>query len=299
MAFTDAWKLLVEKANRDLREKPEKETARLQSAFDAILGAPEPSRQSRGNTSETSVSGEEAESENGIVINAINPTSPQHEWHPAWILRIHDSGWNSAKFVLFEDYWIRTIPGPNYFRFTILEEGGHPLRTEVMDIGWRTYLNKITTSKNQIPGKFLIILHTTPGNAADIRREYLLFEKNRLILLRLENSHRQPVRNDYNLSGWIIGPHPDRRTYYEWEAMLASNETVSQLCALQWFAGLHWTSVPEDAACEAPGDYEKNGAELYLLKISDTVKKLLEKLTLSSNLWVRQGAYLALSDRKD
>lgn len=81
--------------------------------------------------------------------------------------------------------------------------------------------------------------------------------------------------------------------------MLASNNTVSQLCALQWFGGLHWTSLPEDAAHEAPVDYEENGAELYLLKISDTAKKILEKLTLSSNSWVRQGAYLALFDRKD
>jgi hypothetical protein len=289
----EAMRIIRRYSDRDLSNVRKPIKSQLQSAFDTILGPPDEPVPECYETEELQPADSDGQTKEPKIVQIIS-TPPLHQWSPFWILKWREKEKSTARYILFEAYWCHTIPGPNLVRVSVVEETGRLIRSEVMDVGWRTYLKKITTSRRTIPRRCTVVIHIIPGSAADICWEYLVLDKDRLILLRLENSHRQPVRNEYNLSGWTRGPLPDRRPCADWEKFLDSGNMIDQLQALLWFAGCQWTTVPEDAVREAPADYEEHGFEIYLLDLPERIKARLQQLTRSSNLWVRQAALLAL-----
>lgn len=290
---TAARQILDRYADRNLEQLSEKEMNRIQAAFDCFLGTPPPpipaktvifvyKKTEEGGTSE-------------LVPEEIDYTPLRHKWCPVWITELKASSQPGPRLLLFERFWLRIIPGPLPLRISILDKDGRLLSQTTMDAGWRAHFIGVEIPKKGMAGRPLIVIRTRPGSAIDIHREFLTLDHDHPVLLRLENSHLQPVRNHYNLSGSIIGPPPERISYLSWKSMLESDNQIDQLRALLWFTGVHWTADPSEAAREAPENY--NEEDLFLLQIPESVKSLQERLTHSENLWIRQSATLALSQK--
>jgi len=124
-------------------------------------------------------------------------------------------------------------------------------------------------------------------------RQYYALQKDAIVLVRIEDSMGEPLRNLYAFEGNVRGPSLPLRTSKEWVEALRSKEVPTVLNALVWLGGTHVAPMDGDLA---PGmESWRDALVADQVRRDPNVRALLEEYRTSRNLWIREAAGLALT----
>jgi hypothetical protein len=172
------------------------------------------------------------------------------------------------------------IPGGSSARVQLLDRSGKSIGAWSFQAGWRLDPVDASIGYSKALESNLIVLSTARViNGRDIAKEYFAVDKDRLRLVRLENSKGEGVQNEYVLPNYEIGIVPDAKNVDQFAGLLESSDKADILSALVFLGG-----------SQADGKY----ATLFQqLMDSPRIHALIERLTASDNEWTAQAAKLA------
>jgi len=172
------------------------------------------------------------------------------------------------------------------------EEGNH-LSSASFSGGWRIVVNGAQAAGVAELRAPLLRLDSFPeSNGRDVARQYYAVVRDRLVLVRLEDSEGRALENHYAAPNHTIGPRPPERTSQEWEEALESNDPVSILEVLVWLGGGHAPAFTDPD----PRIHRESRAEadlVHAVRTSLPVRARVAELESSPNAWVRDAALLA------
>ncbi|MDQ3749477.1 MAG: hypothetical protein M3367_10785 [Acidobacteriota bacterium] len=114
------------------------------------------------------------------------------------------------------------------------------------------------------------------------------------MLIRLEDSKGQLIRNIYGAPNYTIGINETGLSAEERKSLLKSNDTAETLASLMWLSGKH---LNPNKLQNYSAKYDENIAEAKLANETRSlseVKATLQKLKNSNNYWLQNAANLAL-----
>jgi len=158
--------------------------------------------------------------------------------------------------------------------------------------GWRNILIDASVEHTTELGTDLLVIHTVKViNGRDIAKEYFAIGDDRLRLVRLEDSTGEIRQNEYVFPNYEIGTVPSAQTIQGWTALLVSKDKSDVLSALVFLGGRH---LAEDRRLLLPEPHESKYAALFQqLLSSQPVYSLIDQLSKSENVWIRDAAALA------
>jgi hypothetical protein len=159
------------------------------------------------------------------------------------------------------------VPSQCRLRAQIVGATGNLLFSEEFSGGWPGEVQSGNKSSHTEAGPGLLELQCRRFiHERDIATQYYRVLKNRVVLVRLEDSDGRYVRNDYLHPNDTIGPKMPERGPQDWEASLSSEDPAEVLWALGWLGGEHGPPLPKRVA----------------------------ELTSSSNPWIAEAAKAAV-----
>jgi hypothetical protein len=214
-----------------------------------------------------------------------------------------------------------SFPGYSHQYLYLFDEAGRLRGSSEFSPGWRIFLSDVrVASRKGLAAPLLVMRGGGFGFAfAPSVVAHFALAGDRPVLVRLERKDGKLLRNGYGCPHPSVGPPVPARTADEWARALASEDKVEVLEALVWVGGQRETAEELKEEQEAERRYEaaypdaKGGpsfatldecpgalaeAALYAeVRARADVRALLEKLSKSEDVWVRQAAELALKSQ--
>lgn len=214
-------------------------------------------------------------------------------------------------------------PGQQVHTIYFFDQSAKLLNKEIFSSGWRMFVSKAEIIKNDniaVP-----ILKIDAGgfggfNYADRSSQYYALLEDDVILIRLESNKKYAFynldnRNTYGCDYPAIGPKMPDRNVEDWVKSLYSEDKIKILQTLMWLGGRHNTLDDLNQEQEEQERIRKQNPDLEKwettlekcphiikqvqvyesVKNRQDVKKRLQELTNSSNLWIKEAAQLALT----
>ena len=254
-ANISAWQVLLSFENQDLRKLDQKSRVELQKAIDTLVG----------------------KRENELLI-------------PRLISKIANAQ-GQVSYALIEESPLLTIPGECGIRVHVFSLEGKLLNTSAFSSGWRITLTEMQLKYMPEIGREALEVSSKPViNGRDVAKQYYALIGEKALLVRLEDSGGQLIRNIYGAPNHTIGLTLTGRSAKDWEKALESNDVAEVLATLTWLNGIHWD--PRTPAAE----YNEEMGEARLaddVRSREGVKVAIRRLMQSENTWVRNAAELA------
>jgi hypothetical protein len=211
---------------------------------------------------------------------------------PKLISKISDEQ-RQIKYILIGESPLITIPGKSGLRIQLFNLEGKLLKSMSFDSGWRIALTDIKVNYSPKIDREIIEVNSEPViNGRDVVKQYYALIGEKIMLIRLEDSKGQPIRNVYGAPNCIIGLNITGRSEEEWKKTFESNDMAEILASLSWLNGIHWN--PQQNQTE--NWYENiNEAKLVeKVRSDENIKGRVKNLTKSKNSWLKDAATLAI-----
>jgi len=100
--------------------------------------------------------------------------------------------------------------------------------------GWRNMLQDVSAEFSQSLDAYLVVIRTAHMiNGPDVAKQYFAIRKDRLCLIRLEDSDGAARQNEYVFPNYEIGIPPDAESVEEWASLLESKDRTDVLSAFE------------------------------------------------------------------
>ena len=256
-----AWQTLIRFKDQDFRALNAQELVVLQESINSLTGG----------------------SENKFLVPRLFSVVPNS---------IGDS-----RYVLVQESPLMFIPGGCGLRIDVFTLDGKLLNSSEFDSGWRISIESMRFKKvSGLRGDVLEVQSRPFINGRYIGRQYYSLVGERMLLIRLEDTNGQLIRNFYSSPNHTIGV-THLWSMYEWEGKLKSTDPAEVLAALTWIGGDHLSPAEGD-----PGYVHEDLADARIaadLKESKTVKTIVKGLMKSHHPWIRNAAKLAAESNVD
>lgn len=202
---------------------------------------------------------------------------------------------NQKYYVLIGEEPLVTIPGDCGLYFQIFDSSGNHINSLSFKAGWRIDLKDIKIRYSSEIGREIVEVSSEPViNGRDIVKQFYALVGKEILLIRLENSKGQAVKNDYTAPNFTIGLNISGRSENYWENSLKSGDSANLLASLTWLNGIHinpeklpafYKKVPHETISEAK----------LALKVQNNknIKLVIQNLSNSENNWIKEAANLA------
>lgn len=238
------------------------------------------------------------------LANLIIPYRNDRRFNPRFFWSVTTPG-NEKRLVLVDFQDGMTIPGRAVHDLYFFDEAGNLLGTSEVQTGWRQWNNSARIIRKDEMGLSLLEISAIGLGFTSYRstRQFYALLEDRAVLVRLKDDKAVTTRNSYGCEYPAFGPPLLRRDADAWAKALASSDTVEVLQALMWLGGHHVTleeleddkSLPDDwKMIQCPKEAAADTRLFLAVRARDDVRQTLERLTKSSNDWVRQAAELAV-----
>ncbi|KAF0247508.1 MAG: hypothetical protein FD167_3087 [bacterium] len=222
-----------------------------------------------------------------------NITKKQDAYTPwfFWKMPVNQSDY---QLILLEVSPIIFIPSASSVRVNVFTSSGNCLLSSVFSTGWRIDVTRASLHQNSDFGVPMLEIISSPVvGGGDISRQYYALTAEGIVLIRLQNSKGELVRNSYEYPNHFIGPLSTRNTTEEWGNDLTSGIPWKTINVSNWLAG-----VPKGFQLSKYSQYPKSYlANINMIKIlhsKEGTRKLLENLSKSNNKWIKEVAQEAL-----
>lgn len=259
-AVPPVWSVLVSWENRDLKQIDGPEEAQLRMAIDTLRGATD------------------------------NPFL-----EPRLFSRVSTS-MSEQRYVLIEEQPLVYIPGESRLRVSVFDPEGQLLDSSEFGAGWRIMLFGIRFIQVKEAGEVLEVKSSPSINGADVSTQYYAVVGDKMRLIRLEDSKKRLVQNNYRSPNHTIGFTEIGRSMPDWQQALFTKDEAAVLATLTWLGGLH-LKVDEPT----PGHLHENLSEASLVEAVrelTAVKKAVNAMKDTPNAWVREAARLAAKEMR-
>ena len=255
-ADTSAWQLLLSFENQDLKKLDQKSRVDLQKAIDNLVG----------------------KRKNELLL-------------PRLVSKISNAQ-GQIIYALVEESPLLTIPGECGIRVHIFSLEGKLLSSSAFTSGWRITLTEMKFKFMSEIGREVLEVSSEPViNGRDVAKQYYALIGEKVLLIRLEDSGGQLIRNIYGTPNHTIGYTLNGRSAKEWEKALESNDTAEILATLTWLGGIHWN--PQNPLPEYAHEEMSEARLADDVRSREGVKIELRRLMQSENTWVKSAANLA------
>lgn len=255
-ANLSAWQMLLSFENQDLKELDQKSKVELQKIIDTLVG----------------------KRKNELLI-------------PRLISKISNAQ-GQINYALVEESPLLTIPGECGIRVHIFSLEGKLLNSSAFSSGWRITLTEMKLKFMPEIGREVLEVSSEPViNGRDIAKQYYALIGEKILLVRLEDSGGQLIRNNYGAPNHTIGFTLVGRPAKEWEKALESDDVAEVLATLTWLSGIHWN--PQTPEPEYTHEEMREARLADDVRLREGVKVGLRRFTQSENIWVRSAANLA------
>lgn len=253
-----AWRVLLSYEGRDLRKLGRESGLRLEKAVEALLG-----RRGGG--------------ERALIV-------------PRLVSKLSDAD-GQTRYALIEEKPLLSIPGQSRINAHVFDPEGDLLNSSEFNSGHRISITGMQVEHSPEIGRELLVVNSKASfNGADIARQFYALVGKQLLLIRLENSGCQPVRNTYIAPNHTIGVRLAGRSADEWVGVMKSSDTVESLAALMWVGGTHL-----NPRTGAPGHFLEDMSEARLveeIRAREDTKATTNALIKSDNAWLRTASGL-------
>jgi hypothetical protein len=269
-ATQSAWQVLLSYEGKDLSKLDKKSQTELQKSTDILLG-------------QQKIKGYWGNEPRYLFFSKISNAQGQ------------------VNYILFDNEGIMYIPSHYMVHIHIFNRDGKFLDTSSFSCGWRvTKIETQITKMTEIGRDILLIsgdwMDGIFPNGPRYKEYYALVDK-KIMLLRLEENTKdnpayQLIRNNYG-PDLQMGLTNIGRSAEEWTKALKSNDYAEVLTALTWLGGIHLNSR------NPPSLQNWTHENIYEAQVADElhsrkdVQEILQKLSLSSNPWVKEEATFA------
>ena len=251
-----AWQVLLSFENQDLRKLDQKSRVELQKAINTLVG----------------------KRENELLI-------------PRLISKIANAQ-GQISYALIEESPLLTIPGECGIRVHVFSLEGKLLSNSAFSSGWRITLTEMQLKYMPEIGREALEVSSKPViNGRDVAKQYYALIGEKALLVRLEDSGGQLIRNIYGAPNHTIGFTLTGRSAKDWEKALESNDVAEVLATLTWLGGIHWN--PRTPAPEYTHEEMSEARLADDVRSREGVKVAIRRLMQSENTWVRNAAELA------
>ncbi len=191
-----------------------------------------------------------------------------------------------------------TIPGGASARVHLFDRSGKSIDAWSFNVGWRIFLYDASFEYSTALASNLIVLHTAKTiNGRDVAKEILAIDKDRPLLVRLENSKGETIPNEYIISEIEVNVTPNAKSVEVFVTLLESSDKADVLSALVFLGGRH---LDDPRWIRLPGPHESKYAAVFQEVIGDPrIQASIMRLTMSDNDWIKQAARLAARGPRD
>jgi streptogramin lyase len=181
--------------------------------------------------------------------------------------------------VLLQGHPTITIPGESFATVFVLDSEGKQVSRSHFSAGYRIVINDARLVNDPNIGSPCFEIQSTRAiNGDDVGHQYYAVIGSETALIRLEDSQGNLIRGKVRM-GRSIGPNFPDRTDDEWELALRSKSPAEVLRTLAWLNGIH---IQDLGVLNRP-----------------SIRKTLEELAASDDVWLRSAAALALRPLND
>jgi hypothetical protein len=261
-ASISAWQVLLSFEDQDLSRLERSSAVRLRQALNVLIGKPRPD-------------------EFPLVPRLISKMS---------------NAQGQTDYALIEEAPLLKIPGESRLHVHLFTIEGNLLGSSEFSSGWRISLDGMQVKYMPEVGREVLEVSSRPNmNGRDVVKQYYALIGEKVMLIRLEDSHRHLTRNLYGAGLHPIGLTIKGRSAEEWEKALESDDLVEALATTVWLGGTRWNTqrpMPDSAGEEGEDMSEARLAED--VRSREGVQATLSRLVQSDNVWVRRAAELAV-----
>lgn len=251
-----AWKTFLSFSNQDLRKLDRQQKDKLHETVDALVG-------------KTTDTGD---------LRLISKISNER---------------GQFNYILIGESPLLTIPGNSGLRIQLFNPEGKRLNSISFDSGWRIDLTDIEIKYSPEIEREIIVVGSEPViNGRDVAKQYYALIDEEILLIRLEDSKGQPIRNVYGAPNYIIGLNKTGRSAEEWQKALESNDTAEVLAALSWLNGTHWN--PQQNQTEKFYESINEAKLVEKVRSDNNTKERINTLSQSKNLWFKDAVNLSI-----
>jgi hypothetical protein len=210
----------------------------------------------------------------------------------SWYLWRVPNGHGQDRLVLFQGEPLWVIPSSSSARIYVFDPEGRLLTKCEFPTGWRITIKDARWLEDSGHGfPCLRVCSAASINGADIASQYYAFLDDNFALVRLETSAGADVPIFWSGSNHDIGPPAPKRTPEQWEMALRSSNQAQVLQTLVWLGG-HHPDLPFLEKYGAPGQFEE-ATRALATRARPEVRSVVETLTRSEDLWLREAAQTA------
>lgn len=250
-----AWQTFISFENQDLKKLDWKQKDELQKAIDALVG----------NSTDTG---------DLILISKIS----------------NEKG--ELNYMLLGEKPLLIIPGDSGLRIQLFNLEGTLINSLSFASGWRIGLKDIKVNySNKIKREVIEVSSEPVINGRDVAKQFYALVGKEILLIRLEDSKGQIIRNVYGAPNYVIGLNKKGFSVDEWERMLETNDIAELLATLSWLNGVHWNPAKQQTENWFEDINEATLAEK--VRSREGVKEKIKKLAQSKNNWIKDSIQLA------
>jgi hypothetical protein len=197
-----------------------------------------------------------------------------------------------TRYVVLLGEGLMVIPGGTSACVLLFDSTATMIRRWSFQTGWRIQLKDASLEHSaDLDGDLLVIDTFRVINGRDVAKEIFAIGGDQLRLVRLEDSKGNAIQNEYVFANAEIGIVPEAQTTQEWTDLLQSKNKSDVLSALVFLGGRH---LDEDARLALPETHESKYASLFQqLLASQPVRRRIDELSKSEDVWIRDAAALA------
>lgn len=251
-----AWQTLLSFEKQDLKKLDQKSKVELQKIIDTLVG----------------------KRNNELLI-------------PRLLSKISNAR-GQIRYALVEESPLLTIPGECGIRVHIFSLEGKLLNSSAFSSGWRITLTEMKLKFMPEIGREVLEVSSEPViNGRDVAKQYYALIGEKILLIRLEDSGGELIRNNYGAPNHTIGFTLVGRSAKEWEKAFESDDVAEILDTLTWLSGIHWN--PQTPEPDYTHEEMREARLADDVRLREDVKVGLRRFAQSENVWVRNAANLA------
>ena len=225
-----------------------------------------------------------------MAIGTLRGESENQFLRPRLFSRISTS-MSEERYVLVEESPLVMIPGDSRLRISVFDLDGKLLDSSEFGAGWRIMLFGIRFIYVKEAGDVLEVESSPNFNGADVGRQYYALVRDKMRLIRLEDSKGKLRVNTYSSPNHTIGFTEVGWSLIDWQQALITKDEAEVLATLTWLGGLH-LNVDEPI----PAHLHENLSDAHLVKHVrelPAVRRAVNAMKDSPNAWIREAARLA------
>jgi hypothetical protein len=198
-----------------------------------------------------------------------------------WIWRLPES--DGDRLVVFEAGEVGSWVGGTTYGFDtlatvhVLGPGGSRLSRATFDAGWLFTPDGVSLARRDGRGPWVLEIASEPDAVGAVSRQFYSLAGDELVLVRIEDHDGAPSR--VVLGPDRIGPAFPERSEDEWERAIVSGDWAETLRSLLWLTAVRRVDDGRAARVRARAK----------------VARALERYASEGDVWVRDGAKLALA----